>query len=305
MEFAQGLADMEIEIVSTGGTARELEQAGIPTRLVEDYTGFPEIMDGRVKTLHPKIYAGLLAVRSDPGHIECAPRAGDRADRPRVREPLSLRARCGPARCGPGRGDREHRHRRTDTHPRGRQEPPVRGGRHFARELRRHPRGAAGRRPADRPAHPRVAGARGLRLHGALRRRDLTLVRRARGGLPDPGEPLLHQGDGPLLRREPPPARRLLRGVRRPHPSALDGVEDPRQGAVVQQPARPRLRPEAPRGVRASRRGHHQAQQSVRGGGGGDGRRGLPACPGHRQHERLWRCDVLQPPHRRRPGASG
>jgi phosphoribosylaminoimidazolecarboxamide formyltransferase/IMP cyclohydrolase len=70
VEFAQGLADMGIEIVSTGGTARELEQAGIPTRLVEDYTGFPEVMDGRVKTLHPKIYAGLLAVRSDPGHMD-------------------------------------------------------------------------------------------------------------------------------------------------------------------------------------------------------------------------------------------
>jgi phosphoribosylaminoimidazolecarboxamide formyltransferase/IMP cyclohydrolase len=59
-----------VEIVSTGGTARELEEAGIDTRPVEDYTGFPEILDGRVKTLNPRIYAGLLAVRSNDEHIE-------------------------------------------------------------------------------------------------------------------------------------------------------------------------------------------------------------------------------------------
>ena len=53
VEFARGLAELGIEIVSTGGTARELEDAGIGTRSVEDYTGFPEMLDGRVKTLHP------------------------------------------------------------------------------------------------------------------------------------------------------------------------------------------------------------------------------------------------------------
>ena len=63
-EFARGLADLGIEIISTGGTARELAEAGIPVRSITDLTGFPEIMDGRVKTLHPKLYAGLLAVRS-------------------------------------------------------------------------------------------------------------------------------------------------------------------------------------------------------------------------------------------------
>ncbi|MEX2253005.1 MAG: bifunctional phosphoribosylaminoimidazolecarboxamide formyltransferase/IMP cyclohydrolase [Thermoleophilaceae bacterium] len=67
-DFAHGLADLGIEIVSTGGTARELEGEGIETRSVEDYTGSAEILDGRVKTLHPSIYAGLLAVRSNPQH---------------------------------------------------------------------------------------------------------------------------------------------------------------------------------------------------------------------------------------------
>jgi phosphoribosylaminoimidazolecarboxamide formyltransferase/IMP cyclohydrolase len=70
VEFARGLARMGAEIVSTGGTARELAAEGIETRPVEDYTGFPEILGGRVKTLNPRIYAGLLAVRSDDEHIE-------------------------------------------------------------------------------------------------------------------------------------------------------------------------------------------------------------------------------------------
>jgi phosphoribosylaminoimidazolecarboxamide formyltransferase/IMP cyclohydrolase len=69
LEFAQGLVDLGIEIVSTGGTARELAGGGVETRPVEDYTGFPEILDGRVKTLNPQIYAGLLAVRSNEKHV--------------------------------------------------------------------------------------------------------------------------------------------------------------------------------------------------------------------------------------------
>src|SRR5256714_7927795 len=69
VEFARGLAELGIEIVSTGGTARELEGAGLSVRSVDDYRGFPEILDGRVKTLNPRIYAGLLAVRSNPEHV--------------------------------------------------------------------------------------------------------------------------------------------------------------------------------------------------------------------------------------------
>src|SRR5215211_6271293 len=69
-DFARGLAELGVEIVSTGGTARELATEGVETRPVEDYTGFPEILDGRVKTLNPRIYAGLLAVRSKDEHVE-------------------------------------------------------------------------------------------------------------------------------------------------------------------------------------------------------------------------------------------
>ncbi|MGH2926888.1 MAG: bifunctional phosphoribosylaminoimidazolecarboxamide formyltransferase/IMP cyclohydrolase, partial [Solirubrobacteraceae bacterium] len=69
VEFARGLAELGIEIISTGGTARELGEAGVPVRSISDLTGFPEIMDGRVKTLHPKLYAGLLAVRDNSEHL--------------------------------------------------------------------------------------------------------------------------------------------------------------------------------------------------------------------------------------------
>jgi phosphoribosylaminoimidazolecarboxamide formyltransferase / IMP cyclohydrolase len=75
-DFARGLAALGIELVSTGGTARELTEAGLEVRAIEDFTGFPEIMGGRVKTLHPKLYAGLLALRDDPEHMVAAEQHG-------------------------------------------------------------------------------------------------------------------------------------------------------------------------------------------------------------------------------------
>jgi phosphoribosylaminoimidazolecarboxamide formyltransferase/IMP cyclohydrolase len=68
-EFVGKLAAAGVEIVSTGGTKKVLEAAGIPVRSVSDVTGFPEILDGRVKTLHPAIHGGLLAVRNNPSHM--------------------------------------------------------------------------------------------------------------------------------------------------------------------------------------------------------------------------------------------
>ena len=69
VDFARGLAELGVELVSTGGTAKELAQADLDVRAIDDLTGFPEIMDGRVKTLNPKLYAGLLAVRDDEQHL--------------------------------------------------------------------------------------------------------------------------------------------------------------------------------------------------------------------------------------------
>ncbi|WP_165006099.1 MULTISPECIES: bifunctional phosphoribosylaminoimidazolecarboxamide formyltransferase/IMP cyclohydrolase [unclassified Enterococcus] len=70
IDFAKGLVDCGIDIISTGGTKRALDQAGITTISIEDVTGFPEMMDGRVKTLHPKIHGGLLGRRDVPDHLQ-------------------------------------------------------------------------------------------------------------------------------------------------------------------------------------------------------------------------------------------
>jgi phosphoribosylaminoimidazolecarboxamide formyltransferase/IMP cyclohydrolase len=76
VEFARGLAELGVELVSTGGTARVLESAGLPVREVADVTGFPEMLDGRVKTLHPAIHGGILARRDLPAHEEALAQHG-------------------------------------------------------------------------------------------------------------------------------------------------------------------------------------------------------------------------------------
>ena len=70
VELARELTAQGIEILSTGGTMRALSEAGVPVTSVSDVTGFPECLDGRVKTLHPAIHAGLLAMRSNPEHMK-------------------------------------------------------------------------------------------------------------------------------------------------------------------------------------------------------------------------------------------
>ncbi|ABA03426.1 IMP cyclohydrolase / phosphoribosylaminoimidazolecarboxamide formyltransferase [Nitrobacter winogradskyi Nb-255] len=69
-EFARALADLGVELVSTGGTAKEIAAAGLKVSDVSDLTGFPEMMDGRVKTLHPKVHGGLLAIRDNADHAK-------------------------------------------------------------------------------------------------------------------------------------------------------------------------------------------------------------------------------------------
>jgi phosphoribosylaminoimidazolecarboxamide formyltransferase/IMP cyclohydrolase len=69
-EFARAINSMGIEILSTGGTAKALRDAGIPVKDVSEHTGFPEMLDGRVKTLHPRIHGGLLSRRDNPKDME-------------------------------------------------------------------------------------------------------------------------------------------------------------------------------------------------------------------------------------------
>ena len=68
--FVKGLVDMGADVYSTGGTKKALDEAGLPIRSISDITGFPEILDGRVKTLHPNVYGGILALRSSSAHMK-------------------------------------------------------------------------------------------------------------------------------------------------------------------------------------------------------------------------------------------
>ena len=89
VEFARSLADeYGVQIISTGGTARVLEEAGVSVTPIEEFTGFPEMMDGRVKTLHPKVHGGLLCRRDSEEHMAEAVKHGIELIDLRLREPL-------------------------------------------------------------------------------------------------------------------------------------------------------------------------------------------------------------------------
>ena len=70
VEFGKELAAMGVDIISTGGTMKDLGDGGVPVTAVQDVTGFPEMMDGRVKTLHPKIHGAILAMRDHESHVQ-------------------------------------------------------------------------------------------------------------------------------------------------------------------------------------------------------------------------------------------
>ncbi len=75
-EFARGLSEGGVELISTGGTAKALREAGLAVKDISEHTGFPEMLDGRVKTLHPVIHGGLLHLRDNPEHLETVARHG-------------------------------------------------------------------------------------------------------------------------------------------------------------------------------------------------------------------------------------
>ncbi len=70
VDFAKGLKELKVHMLSTGGTARALREGGVEITEVSDYTGFPEMLDGRVKTLHPKIHGGILGIRDNDAHAK-------------------------------------------------------------------------------------------------------------------------------------------------------------------------------------------------------------------------------------------
>ena len=69
-DFAKSLSKFGVQILSTGGTAKVLRDGGLAVKDISEYTGFPEMLDGRVKTLHPKVHGGLLGVRDNPEHVK-------------------------------------------------------------------------------------------------------------------------------------------------------------------------------------------------------------------------------------------
>ncbi len=76
VDFAEKLSKFGVQILSTGGTAKVIRDGGIPVTDISDYTGFPEMMDGRVKTLHPKVHGGLLGLRDNPEHVNMMEKYG-------------------------------------------------------------------------------------------------------------------------------------------------------------------------------------------------------------------------------------
>ena len=98
VDFARKLAGMGVELVSTGGTAKLLRDSGIPVKDISELTGFPEMLDGRVKTLHPKVHGGILHIR-EMQRTATRGRARHPADRHGGGQPLCLRE----DRCQAGR----------------------------------------------------------------------------------------------------------------------------------------------------------------------------------------------------------
>ncbi len=150
VDFARALAARGVEILSTGGTARLLAEQGIPVTEVSDFTGFPEMMDGRVKTLHPRIHGGILGRRG----------LDDQVMRDHAIQPIDLvvvnlypfeQTVARPGLRSADR-DREHRHRRPDHAARGGEEPCERHRRGRCRRLRAGARG-------DRAEHGGVSEA--------------------------------------------------------------------------------------------------------------------------------------------------
>ena len=126
IEAARRLHEAGVGLVSTGGTHKAISDAGVPVQQVSDFTGFPEILDGRVKTLHPHIHSGLLARRDMPEHMDELSRRDIALHRPVDWQPLPLQGGRKQAGRHPGRRFGEHRHRRTDDAPGGGKELPQR-----------------------------------------------------------------------------------------------------------------------------------------------------------------------------------
>ena len=292
--FAKGLTDLGVQVISTGGTARLLKDSGIPVTLVEEVTGFPEMLDGRVKTMHPRSWPASWPTARVPEHMDTIKEHGI--------EPIDMVV-CSlyPFEEVAGR--------------RGVTDEVVIenidiGGPSMIRAAAKNHAGvavvtshddyaaAAGRAARDgraRLPHASRARHQGLPPHRALRLRHRQLVQRGGGRLPQLRDARLPEGHGAQVRREPAPAGRLLRrGGAAPAPPVA-GHAAARQAARLQQPVRPQRGAHHLRRVHAALRRHRQAQQPVRLRSGRESRGRL------RQGLRLRSAQRLRLGHRRQP----
>ena len=232
-DLVRGLAEAGVELVSTGGSAALIAGLGLPVTRVEDLTGFPECLDGRVKTLHPKVHAGILADRRLDSHVAQLAELGRGALRPGRVQPVPLHPDRGLRRLA-RRVRRADRHRRALDGARRREEPPVRGDRRPRRSVTAtcSTAVAAGgftlaqrqRLAAEAFVHTASYDVAVASWMGTVADR---LLRRRR--LPGLGRRHLGEAGGAALRREPAPGGgalpQRLRGRAWPRPTQLHGKE--------------------------------------------------------------------------------
>ena len=261
-----GLHDAGVEIVSTGSTAKIIADAGVPVTPVEEVTGFPELLDGRVKTLHPRVHAGLLADLRKPEHVGQLAELGIAPFELRGRQPLPVHRDGGLGRQH-RRVRRADRHRRAGDGARGGEEPSERRG---------------GRRPAAATtgcslrcapaASPSTSGAAGVAAFRHTAEYDIAVASwmgsvlapetAERRSLPPWVGRDVAARSGVAVRREPAPAGRAVRNApsgrvwRRP--SSCTARRCPTTTTSTPTP------PGGPRSTTRDLRGDHQARQPVR-----------------------------------------
>ena len=245
-DFARGLVAAGVEIFSTGGTRKHLESEGIAVRDVADYTGFPEMMDGRLKTLHPKVHGGILCRHDNPEDMKALAEHGILTFELVVVNLYPFETTIAQAGRDARRGHRADRHWRADDGPRGGQEPRLHHHRHRRRGSTREILDQIQAHGCTTLELRRKLAGEAFAHTAALRSGDRRLFRRRDGRRPLPR----HVAPG-LAAASRCCATARTRTSRRPSTATARRRRrqrgrrpaTPRQGAFLQQPAGPGQRP--------------------------------------------------------------
>ena len=254
VDFARRLAAMGVELISTGGTAKLLRESGITVKDISELTGFPEMLDGRVKTLHPKVHGGILHMRGKPEHRKAVSEYGIEAIDMVVVNLYAFEKTAAKSGVEFEDDHRKYRHRWAVDGALGRQEFSGRRHRDFSCGLRCHRAGDGARRRIALAEDEVAVGAEGVRHDRGLRFRDCVRAgahrsagkrwRKIRDLWPSrfPGDVAaqLSQGLRSPLRREPAPEScALLRRFRKRY---CEWQTASGQGTQLQQYRRPASR---------------------------------------------------------------